>query len=52
MIEILFWVFWIIGLVVGGYGNRDDYFRGGAWGIGWLLLLFLGLAVFHNPLAK
>jgi len=52
MTEILFWVFWLLGLFLGGYGNRDDYFRMGGWGIGWFLLLLLGLAVFHNPLAK
>ncbi len=52
MLEILFWVFWIIGLVFGGYSHRDRWDYVGAWGIGWILLLFLGLAVFHNPLAK
>ncbi len=46
MLEILFWVFWILGLLGGGYLNRSNYGFLGTFGIVWLLLLILGLKVF------
>jgi hypothetical protein len=46
MIAILFWVFWIIGLLFGAYRNRTDYYAFGHFGLTWFLLLLLGLKVF------
>lgn len=46
MLEILFWVFWVIGLLGGGYLNRSNYGFLGSFGIAWFLFGILGLKVF------
>lgn len=46
ILAVLFIVFWFIGLLIGGYKNREDYQSLGGFGITWFLFALLGLKVF------
>lgn len=46
IIEVLFVVFWFIGLLFGGYRNRSDGYALGNFGVTWFLFALLGIVVF------
>jgi hypothetical protein len=50
-IAILFWILFIVGLIFGGYSNRDNI---GGWATNsllfWILLFLLGIGIFGGPI--
>lgn len=46
MLAILYWVFLVLAVAIGGYWNRDNYGYLGGFGIAIVLFIIIGLKVF------